>query len=148
MHVVRASPSILAVLLAGAACKPTRPGYPRPANQLTAAAPALGGSGTPRSRANAPTIVPVELTEWAVTLGMSALDPGATTFRVHNRGTIPHQFEVEGAGMEKRTRLIPPDSTVTLAVELKAGSYELYCPVGGGAHKKMGMLAHATVASK
>ena len=28
---------------------------------------------------------------------------------------------------------------------LKQGAYELYCPVGGDSHKKLGMLAHLRV---
>src|SRR5688572_10040818 len=40
----------------------------------------------------------VALGEWAVTLEAGAIRPGRVTFVVHNRGTIPHGFEIEAEG--------------------------------------------------
>ena len=37
--------------------------------------------------------------------------------------------------------------TVTLTLTLKPGRYEVYCPVGGDSHKKLGMLTHLEVTS-
>jgi hypothetical protein len=55
--------------------------------------------------------------------------------------------EVEGNGLEKRIALLQPGATDTLVVTLKTGNYELYCPVGSGSHKKLGMLTTLRVGS-
>jgi uncharacterized cupredoxin-like copper-binding protein len=92
--------------------------------------------------------VKVELSEWKVAVGDAALVPGPVTFEVHNGGATTHAFEVEGNGIEKRTRNIAPNATASLTVELKAGHYEAYCPVAAGAHKASGMLTELEVSGK
>jgi uncharacterized cupredoxin-like copper-binding protein len=92
--------------------------------------------------------VKVELSEWKVAVGDAALVAGPVTFEVHNGGATTHAFEVEGNGIEKRTRNIAPNATASLTVELKAGHYEAYCPVAGGAHKASGMLTELAVSGK
>ncbi len=95
--------------------------------------------------ASSPTAVTVSLTEWKVAVSTSRVSAGPAVFAVTNRGTIPHAFEVEGRGLERRTRLLQPGQTDTLALTLRAGSYELYCPVGEDSHKHLGMLTHLDV---
>ncbi len=56
-----------------------------------------------------------------------------------------HAFEVEGQGMEKKLAPLEAGTTGTLRLTLPPGSYELYCPIGEDAHKKMGMIAHLEV---
>jgi hypothetical protein len=73
---------------------------------------------------------------------------GPTRFIITNAGTIPHAFEVEGRGLERETKLIQPGGTDTLTLTLRAGTYELYCPVGEGSHEHLGMLSHLTVGKK
>jgi len=53
--------------------------------------------------------------------------------------------EVEGKGLERRTAPIGSGAEGTLNVTLKPGRYELYCPLGGGAHKQAGMKTMVTV---
>lgn len=63
---------------------------------------------------------------------------GTYAFEAVNKGQAVHSLEVEGNGVE--TELdhdLQPGDTGTLTVELEAGVYELYCPVGG--HKDQGM---------
>ena len=86
------------------------------------------------------------LSEWKVELSRQTLPGGPVTVAVENTGSIPHQLEIEGNGIEQRTELIQPGSSATLRVNLKPGSYEVYCPVGGDSHKKLGMETHLTVA--
>jgi hypothetical protein len=69
------------------------------------------------------------------------------TFTVTNTGTIPHALEVEGQGIERETDVVQPGSSVTLTLTLKPGTYEVYCPVGGDSHKKLGMATHLRVVS-
>jgi len=83
--------------------------------------------------------VTVKLSEWKVELSRPAIGPGPVTFIAKNTGTIPHQVEVEGKGIEKESALIQPGDSLTLTVTLKEGDYEIYCPVGDGSHKKLGM---------
>jgi len=66
-------------------------------------------------------------------------------FEVTDAGTIPHAFEIEGRGLEKSTPQIQPGATATLKLDLRTGSYEVYCPVGKGSHKMLGMMSHLVV---
>ncbi len=94
-----------------------------------------------------PTQVGVRLSEWKVELSQPTIDAGPVTFVVTNTGQIPHAFEVEGQGIERETEPIQPGANGTLTLALKPGTYEVYCPVGEGSHKKLGMEARLTVAS-
>src|SRR5690242_20106241 len=76
-----------------------------------------------------PQTVTIELSEWKIGVSATSLQPGVTTFKIHNSGTITHGFEVEGKGLEKRIRLLEPGEDATLTVTLKPGQYQLYCPV-------------------
>ncbi|MEO8202076.1 MAG: hypothetical protein ABI679_16205 [Gemmatimonadota bacterium] len=102
----------------------------------------LGGSD-PASRA--PVAIVVHLTEWKVALSSDHVAAGTTVFAITNSGGIPHAFEVEGPGLERRTRLLQPGQSDTLTVTLRNGKYELYCPVGNDSHKHLGMLADLVV---
>ncbi len=93
----------------------------------------------------APAAVQVKLSEWKVTLSPDEIPPGPVTLQVTNGGTIPHAFEIEGHGIEKSTARIQPGGSATLAVDLPAGKYEAYCPIGKGSHRVLGMLAHLSV---
>jgi len=64
-------------------------------------------------------------------------EPGVYAFRLVNQGDSTHALEVEGEGAEAATADIGPGDSAELKIELKAGSYELYCPVGN--HKELGM---------
>jgi hypothetical protein len=86
------------------------------------------------------------LSEWKIELSRQTLAGGPVSVAVENTGSIPHQLEIEGNGIEQRTELIQPGSTATLRLNLKPGSYEVYCPVGDDSHKKLGMETHLTVA--
>ena len=91
------------------------------------------------------TVVTVRLSEWKVEASAAQAPVGATKFVVTNSGTIPHAFEVEGRGIERETHLIQPGQTDSLTLTLRAGSYELYCPVGSGSHEHLGMITHIKV---
>ena len=91
------------------------------------------------------TVVQVSLSEWKVMLTPAAVSPGAVVFQVTNAGTIPHAFEVEGLGLEKSIPQLQPGASATLELDLRAGRYEAYCPIGKDSHKMLGMLSHLTV---
>ena len=92
-----------------------------------------------------PAAVTAKLSEWKVELSEATIAAGPVTFTVTNAGSIPHGFEVEGAGIEREIELIQPGSTATLTLNLKPGTYEAYCPVGEDSHKKLGMETHLKV---
>src|SRR5438445_790545 len=94
-----------------------------------------------------PAQVNVRLSEWKVELSQQNIAEGPVTFVVTNSGQIPHAIEVEGQGIEKEIETIQPGATGTLTLTLKRGRYEVYCPVGEGSHKKLGMEARLTVGS-
>ncbi|HET9707478.1 MAG TPA: hypothetical protein VFP39_04155 [Gemmatimonadales bacterium] len=93
----------------------------------------------------APDPVRVTLSEWTVRLSVQAVAAGPVRFSVANQGNIPHAFEIEGQGIERETRQIQPGDSASIALTLRAGTYEVYCPVGEGSHKKLGMVARLVV---
>jgi len=55
-----------------------------------------------------------------------------------NDGNLAHALAIEGHGLHKRTEEIQPGQSATMLVLfLKAGRYELYCPIDGHADKGM-----------
>lgn len=87
--------------------------------------------------------VEVKLTEFKMEMS-TTVAAGPTTFTVTNAGSDVHSFEVEGNGMEKRLAThLQAGQTKTLQVDLKPGTYKVYCPVDG--HKMIGMSLNLTV---
>src|SRR5438445_3429291 len=111
--------------------------------RLLLAGLAFGGAPAPKRGA----AVSVTLSEWKVERSARTIGAGTVTFTVANVGTIPHAVEVEGQGIEQETAVIQPGASTTLTVTLKAGTYEVYCPVGNDSHKKLGMETRLKVGS-
>jgi glucose/arabinose dehydrogenase/uncharacterized cupredoxin-like copper-binding protein len=87
--------------------------------------------------------VAVSLMEFAIDMP-SELPAGPTTFEITNDGTIEHNFEVEGQGIEEELpENLAPGASGTLTVDLAPGTYEVYCPVGN--HADEGMRVELTV---
>jgi hypothetical protein len=101
----------------------------------------------PRTVVTDPPTITVRLTEWAVTTSTRHASAGRTALVITNAGTIPHVLEIEGNGKEHATTLLLPGRTDTLRVTLRAGTYELYCPVGNGSHKHQGMATSLRIDS-
>ena len=87
--------------------------------------------------------VQVSLTEFEIDMPDS-IPAGPTTFEVTNNGTVEHNFEVEGQGVEEELEAnLQPGETGTLELDLAPGTYEIYCPVAD--HEGMGMSLTLTV---
>ncbi len=87
--------------------------------------------------------VEVKLTEFKIEMTNSIV-AGSTTVKVTNIGKETHGFEIEGNGIEKAINpKLKQGESGSLLVDLKPGSYKVYCPVKG--HKMLGMSLALTV---
>ncbi len=70
---------------------------------------------------------------------------GTVTFVMKNPDSAgaPHAISIEGMGLDEDGNTVSPGGTSKVTVELKAGSYEFYCPVDG--HEAAGMKGELTV---
>lgn len=83
--------------------------------------------------------IEVQLSEYSIEMP-NPITAGETIFRVTNVGEIPHNFEVEGNGIEKEFETsLEPGETETMVLELEPGTYEVYCPIGDHAEQGMSM---------
>lgn len=81
--------------------------------------------------------VQVELTRDAIQMP-NTLKAGPTTFVVKNSGEQVHSFRIEGEGIDGAIGApLAPGETRQMVVDLKAGSYRVWCPVDG--HGDQGM---------
>jgi uncharacterized cupredoxin-like copper-binding protein len=86
----------------------------------------------------APKKVAVSETEFKIQLATNGLSAGRYTFELKNDGKIGHDLVVDGPGVDnEKTPVIGSGKTASLTVDLKSGTYELYCSVPG--HKQAGM---------
>jgi plastocyanin len=91
-------------------------------------------------------VVEVKLTEFTIEMP-TTVPPGPVTFSVTNAGTMEHNFEVEGQGIEKKFGTnLKPGETMSLRVDLPAGTYTVYCPIDD--HQKRGMQLELKVAQQ
>jgi plastocyanin len=68
---------------------------------------------------------------------------GQVTIEFANASQVPHAVEIEGNGVEEETETVTGKDAAPLTVDLKAGEYEFYCPVGN--HRAEGMEGTLTV---
>lgn len=103
-----------------------------------------GGTDTAATMTTpAPAAVTVNLTEYRIEIP-ATIPAGLTTFLVTNTGKEKHNFEVEGEqlAMEVADPLEPGQSR-TLELDLKPGTYKVYCPMAN--HDERGMHVQLTV---
>ena len=67
---------------------------------------------------------------------------GSVTINLVNESDTPHAVEVEGNGVEEESETVTGGET-QLTVDLEAGEYTYYCPVGQ--HRQNGMEGTLTV---
>ena len=85
-------------------------------------------------------------TEFKIALASQSLKAGKYEFDLKNDGKIQHDLVIQGPGVNaEKTPVIDGGKSTKLMVQLKSGTYELYCSVPG--HKQAGMDTHLTVGS-
>ena|SRR5215210_4244899 len=67
---------------------------------------------------------------------------GKVTIDLDNPAAIQHAVEIEGNGVEAESDTVT-DAKTSVSADLKAGTYEFYCPVPG--HREGGMEGTLTV---
>jgi uncharacterized cupredoxin-like copper-binding protein len=111
-------------------------------NQAGKASATNGGSAA-AARSVVKTIE-VKETEYKLNPAKITLNkPGAYVFNAENTGSTTHALEIEGKGVEEETKDLDAGQSAELKVTLKAGKYEIYCPVDG--HRQQGMEGTVTV---
>jgi uncharacterized cupredoxin-like copper-binding protein len=102
----------------------------------TAAAPSTTESTT--TAPAAPKSVAVTEVEFKIELPSTTLAPGTYAFDLMNKGRVGHDLVFNGPGVDnEKTPVIDPGKTAKLTVDLKTGTYDVYCSVPG--HKQAGM---------
>jgi len=75
--------------------------------------------------------------EFKITPSTRKAPVGRVKLVVKNVGSYPHALAIRGAGVNKRTPMIKPGKSAVLVVDLRSGSYALWCPVPGHAARGM-----------
>lgn len=101
-----------------------------------------------RERDDAARLAPADTIHVALSDGAiempRTLPVGPVAFHVQNSGTMEHNFEIEGQGMEEKlSENLDAGEVGVLVVELERGTFEVYCPVEDHADK--GMRLQVTV---
>jgi len=92
---------------------------------------------------SAPASVKATETEFKIALPKNTLAAGSYAFDVANDGKIDHNLVVHGNGVDEQTPTIHAGDSATLKVDLKPGTYDVYCSIPG--HKQAGMDLKLTV---
>ena len=117
---------------APASTEPTTTTAPTPSASVPTTAPA------------APKTVAVTESEFKIQLPSDHLAPGSYTFDLANKGHIGHDLVIDGPGVsDAKTPVIDGGKTAVLTVDLKSGTYKLYCSVPG--HEQAGMKVELKV---
>ena len=84
----------------------------------------------------------VQLQEYDIRME-DVLPAGPITLQLANAGHEDHGFDVEGNGVHIESPVLKRGDRTSLELNLKPGTYEVYCPVDG--HKGKGMKRTVTV---
>lgn len=101
------------------------------------------GSDSTSGAQSAKQEIAVTLSDFKINMPMD-LKAGQTRFNIVNTGKYDHNFELEGQGKhDKLMANLEPGGKTHLDVDLKPGTYKVYCPVGN--HESRGMTHTVTV---
>ncbi|HKR62539.1 MAG TPA: cupredoxin domain-containing protein [Thermoanaerobaculia bacterium] len=113
----------------------------------SAATPASNTNPTDREEPNGrPTvagpILDVQLLEYQIDIP-DILPKGKVTLNIVNAGEKDHGLEIEGNGLHAKSEVLKRGDQTALELQLRPGTYTVYCPVDG--HKDKGMRKTVTV---
>jgi uncharacterized cupredoxin-like copper-binding protein len=112
------------------------------ASGATVAAAVL--SVAPASASTSTTSVKAIETDFHIALSKSSFKAGNYVFDAVNKGHTTHALMITGPGIKMAmTKDIQPGQSATLAVTLKKGAYDVFCPIPG--HKVLGMNVNINV---
>lgn len=89
----------------------------------------------------APTVIDVELSEWAVTPSMIEVPEGGATLRVTNKGAMVHNLSIPSLGV--KTPDLQSGETAEIEVDGATGQYDALCEIPG--HAASGMTAMVVI---
>jgi manganese oxidase len=89
----------------------------------------------------APTVIDVELSEWAVTPSMIEVPEGGATLRVTNKGAMVHNLSIPSLGV--KTPDLQSGETAEIEVDGATGQYDALCEIAG--HAASGMTAMVVI---
>ena len=117
------------------------PGKGQNENPITPPAKEMPSQRTPLA---ATTPIEVQLTEYQIQMP-DTVSAGVHTFHIANAGKETHSFAIEGNGVSEKLGLgnLPRGDTTNLSIDLKPGTYTIFCPVDG--HRGKGMQRTLTV---
>jgi nitrite reductase (NO-forming) len=104
-----------------------------------AAALLLALPAAAKHQATTVTVTEGSPSEFGIKLSVKSVKAGPTTFKVTNKGNLPHDFKIG----TKRTPMLAPGKSATLTVTLKKGKAAYICTVSG--HAAAGMKGTLTV---
>jgi uncharacterized cupredoxin-like copper-binding protein len=105
---------------------------------------AVAGISGPAEASTKTTTVKAVETEFKIALSKKNFSAGTYKFVTQNKGKVTHALEITGPGLHNAaTPDIAPGKSANLTVNLKAGKYDIFCPVPG--HKMLGMNVNVVV---
>jgi plastocyanin len=117
-------------------------GRTTPGNRVAVGAPS-GHTQQEDGATGSETMVNAVATDFGFALDASQARAGKVTFLVQNDGTMPHDFVIQGQGVDQKTGMLQPGHSVLLTVDLKPGIYTYRCTILG--HAFLGMKGTLTV---
>jgi uncharacterized cupredoxin-like copper-binding protein len=87
--------------------------------------------------------IDISETEFKLDPSAPTAKAGSVTINASNDGTVTHDIEIEGNGVEQSIDPIDPGSSGEMTVDLKPGTYEIYCNIDS--HRAQGMEGTLTV---
>jgi uncharacterized cupredoxin-like copper-binding protein len=101
-------------------------------------------AAAPASASTKTTTVKATETDFHIALSKTSFKTGKYVFDAVNKGQTTHALMITGPGIKMAmTKDIQPGQSATLAVTLKKGAYDIFCPIPG--HKALGMNVNISV---
>ena len=107
-----------------------------PAPSTTMAPTSTTRASTTTTTAAATAVTAIE-TEYHIALSAGSFHSGSYVFTAENHGQLTHNLIISGNGTMMQTPDLAPGQSASLKLDLRPGSYELYCGIPG--HRQAGM---------